>query len=156
MVRSALQTNPAVIHFATHIIAGPGDYSSGLIALSLDQQGAMGLIGPVEIVAQTLTPSLVVLNGCHSGQGEALPGTGLTGLTRAWMAAGARSVLATRWDIPDEAGAAMMVEFYRALRANPDRGPAFALQQAQTTFLNTHGAGTTSGVWGAYFVLGKE
>jgi CHAT domain-containing protein len=50
----------------------------------------------------------------------------------------------------------MMVEFYRALRAYPDRGPAFALQQAQTTFLNTHRSGTTSGVWGAYFVLGEE
>jgi CHAT domain-containing protein len=144
-----------VIHFATHVVTAPGDYSSGLIALSLDRTGAMGFIGPSEIAAYTLTPSLVVLNGCHSGQGEALPGVGLMGLTRAWIGSGARSVLATRWDIPDEAGATMMVEFYRALRMWPDRGPAFALQQA-SRLLKSHVSGNTPDVWGAYFVLGRE
>jgi CHAT domain-containing protein/tetratricopeptide (TPR) repeat protein len=155
-VRAALRSNPSVIHFATHVLTAPGAYSSGLIALSLDQSGAMGFIGPAEIAAYTLSPALVVLNGCHSGQGEALPGAGLMGLTRAWIGAGARSVLATRWDIPDEAGARMMVEFYRAFRANPERGPAFALQQAQLRFLKNRASGSTPAVWGAYFVLGRE
>ena len=154
-VRAALRSNPSVIHFATHVVTGPGYYASGLIALSLDRSGAMGLLGPEEIVAHALMPSLVVLNGCHSGQGRALPGAGLMGLTRAWIGAGARSVLATQWDIPDEAGAAMMVEFYGALKAHPQRGPAFALQQAQSRFLKTHSENTLA-VWGAYFVLGKE
>lgn len=155
-VREALQSNPSVIHFATHIVTAPGDHSSGLIALSLDRTGAMGFIGPAEIAAYTLTPSLVVLNGCHSSQGEALPGAGLMGLTRAWIGAGARSVLATRWDIPDEAGARIMVEFYRTLRAWPGRGPAFALQQAQSGFLKSRASAHTAQVWGAYFVLGRE
>jgi len=155
-VRAALRSNPSVIHFATHVVTAPGDYSSGLIALSLDRSGAMGFIGPAEIAAYTLSPSLVVLNGCHSGQGEALPGAGLMGLTRAWIGSGARSVLATRWDIPDEAGARMMVEFYRALRTWPERGPAFALQQAQSRLLRSHVSGNTPDVWGAYFVLGRE
>jgi len=160
-VRAALRSNPSVIHFATHVVSGPGDYSSGLIALSLDGSGAMGLLGPAEIVAHPIAPSLVVLNGCHSGQGEALPGTGLMGLTRAWIGAGARSVVATRWDIPDEAGATMMVEFYRALRAHPERGPAFALQEAQLRLFGSRDRASrtslnTAAVWGAYFVLGRE
>jgi CHAT domain-containing protein len=78
------------------------------------------------------------------------------GLTRAWIGSGARSVLATRWDIPDEAGARMMVEFYRALKTWPDRGPAFALQQAQSGLLRSRVSGNTPDVWGAYFVLGRE
>jgi CHAT domain-containing protein len=82
------------------------------------------------------------------------------GLTRAWIGAGARSVLATRWDIPDEAGAGMMVEFYRAFRAYPELGPAFALQQAQLRFSKNRvwnaQAGNTPAIWGAYFVLGRE
>jgi CHAT domain-containing protein len=161
MVRAALRSNPSVIHFATHVVSGPGDYSSGLIALSLDGSGAMGLLGPAEIVAHPIAPSLVVLNGCHSGQGEALPGTGLMGLTRAWIGAGARSVVATRWDIPDEAGATIMVEFYRALRAHPERGPAFALQEAQLRLFGNQApvsrtSRNTAAVWGAYFVLGRE
>jgi CHAT domain-containing protein len=155
-VREAIQSNPSVIHFATHIVTAPGDHSSGLIALSLDGKGAMGFIGPAEIAAYTLTPSLVVLNGCHSGQGDALPGAGLMGLTRAWIGAGARSVLATQWDIPDEAGARIMVEFYRTLRAWPERGPAFALQQAQSEFMKSRPSANTPQVWGAYFLLGRE
>ena len=82
----------------------------------------MGLLGPTEIVAHPLTPGLVVMNGCHSAQGETLPGAGLMGLTRAWIAAGARAVLATAWDIPDEAGKTMMVRFYQRFRKHPERG----------------------------------
>ena len=76
------------------------------------------------------------------------------GLTRAWIGAGADAVLATRWDIPDDAGKAVMVAFYRALRAHPEGGPAFALRQAQMELA----AGTkwTPAVWAAYFLLAKE
>jgi CHAT domain-containing protein len=155
-VRAALAEHPAVIHFATHIVS-PGPHASGMIALSLDQSGAMQLMGPVEVAARPGAPGLVVLNGCHSAAGETLPGTGLMGLTRAWIAAGARSVVATRWDIPDDAGAALMVEFYRALRARPGDGPAYALQQAQRKLLREQPAGNPNpSVWGAYFVLGRE
>ncbi len=155
-VRTALQSGPALIHFATHIVAAPDRYSSGLIALSLDRSGAMGLMGPVEIAAHPVSASLVVLNGCHSGQGNALPGAGLMGLTRAWIGAGARAVLATRWDIPDEAGKTMMVEFYRALRANPEGGSAFALQQAQLALLKDDNLRTKLEIWAAYFLVGRE
>jgi hypothetical protein len=160
-VREALRSSPSIIHFATHVVTAPGDYSSGLIALSLDPSGAMGFLGPAEIVAHPVSPALIVMNGCHSAQGDALPGAGLMGLTRAWIGAGARSVVATRWDIPDEAGAVMMVEFYRTLRAFPGSGPAFALQQAQLAYLNDEVArgGTPAkalAVGSAYFVLGRE
>jgi CHAT domain-containing protein/Tfp pilus assembly protein PilF len=159
-VRQALHSNPSVIHFATHVVAAPGN-TSGLIALSLDAFGAMGLMGPMEIAAYTVTPNLVVLNGCHSGMGESLPGAGLTGLTRAWIGAGARAVLATQWDIPDDAGAQMMAEFYRILKTNSMRGPAFALHQAQlqlreNTTPDGKPAPRQSAVWGAYFVMGRE
>lgn len=160
-VRTALHARPSVIHFATHVVTGPDNYSSGLIALSLDRSGAMGLMGPAEIVADTVSPSLVVLNGCHSDQGQALPASGLMGLTRAWIGAGARSVLATQWDIPDEAGSEILIDFYRALRAYPESGPAFALQQAQIKFykhssFKRRGSSGTPAIWGAYFVLGRE
>jgi len=154
-VRSALDAGPAVIHFAAHVVTAPGDHASGLIALSLDPMGAMGLMGPTEIVAHPVSAALVVLNGCHSGQGDALPGAGLMGLTRAWIGAGARSVLATGWDIPDEAGKNLMVEFYRASRAHPERGPAFALQQAQLGAIK-QSKKNAAAVWAAYFLLGRE
>jgi CHAT domain-containing protein len=163
-VRQALLTNPSVVHFATHIIRSPRDHSSGLIALSLDRSGALEFMDPTEIIAHPISTDLVVLNGCHSGQGEALPGAGLMGLTRAWIGAGAKAVLATSWDIPDqdskdEGGKALITEFYRASRAQPDRGPAFALQSAQLAALQEarwrHSESATA-TWAAYFLLGRE
>ncbi len=155
-VRAALNSNPAVIHFATHVIPAQGSYSSGLIALGLDNTGVMGLMGPAEIVARPAAPGLVVLDGCHSAQGDTLPGTGLMGLTRAWLAAGAHSVLATHWDVPDEGASKMMVAFYEALRAHPERGPDAALQQAQRSVQDSGRAQGNPAVWAAYFVTGRE
>lgn len=154
-VRLALDAHPAVIHFATHVVTAPGDHASGLIALSLDHSGAMDLMGPTEIVAHPVPAGLVVLNGCHSGQGESLPVAGLMGLTRAWIGAGARAVLATAWNIPDEAGKNLMVEFYRASRARSPRSPAFALRQAQLVAIK-QGTKASVAVWAAYFLLGRE
>jgi len=154
-VESALHTNPSVIHFATHVVAGPGEYSSGLIALSLDSSGAMGLMGPTEILAHPVTASLVVLNGCYSARGRTLPSAGLMGLTRAWIGAGAGAVLATRWNIPDDAGQNLMAAFYRHLRSSWDRGPAFALQQAQLELMKNDPALSKSDLLGAYFLLGR-
>lgn len=159
-VRAALRAHPSIIHFATHVVRDSGGGASGLIALSLDPSGSMALMGPDEIVAYPVAPSLVVLNGCHSDAGAALPGTGLMGLTRAWMATGARSVVATLWDVPDDAAASLMTGFYQALRAQPQMGAAFALQQAQEKFLKGFAHGQASdrapAVWGAWFVVGRE
>ena len=73
------------------------------------------------------------------------------GLTRAWIGAGARSVLATGWDIPDEAGKNLMIDFYQASRARPERGPAYALRQAQLAAIK-QSTKNTSAVWAAYFL----
>ena len=154
-VRAALKTNPAILHFATHIVAQKDEFQSGVIALSLDSDGVMGLLGPREIVARGVRPKLVVMNGCHSAQGQALPGAGLMGLTRAWIGAGAMAVLATQWDIPDDAAQSLMTDFYRSLHAAPEQGAAAALQTAQRKALLSPSARRLPGSWAGYFLLSR-
>jgi CHAT domain-containing protein len=151
----ALAESPAVIHFATHVVSGADEFRSGIIALSLDAQGSMGLLGPKEIAARRIAGSLVVMNGCHSGQGEALPGSGLMGLTRAWIGAGARAVISTRWDVPDDTAQSLMVNFYRALRESPGGNPAFALREAQLKALHSNGPDRQPSRWAGYFLLSR-
>jgi CHAT domain-containing protein/tetratricopeptide (TPR) repeat protein len=151
-VETAMARNPAIVHFATHVISGPGDFHSGLIALSLDSSGAMGLLGPKDIVARPIGAKLVVMNGCHSSQGQALPSAGLMGLTRAWIGAGASAVLATQWDVPDGEAKSFITEFYRVLRAAPDRGAAFALREAQLSALRNR---EPEPGWAAYSLLSR-
>ena len=154
-VRSALAGNAAIVHFATHVITAPGEFRSGLIALSLDRSGGMGLLGPSEIVVRPVTSSLIVMNGCHSGQGKTLPSTGLMGLTRAWIGAGAKAVIATGWDVPDTAAQSLMTDFYQALRASPERGPSFALRQAQLSAIQREANHSPRTQWAAYFLLSR-
>src|SRR6201999_673924 len=111
---TALRRQPDILHFATHVIPAP-EGAGGQIALSIDGQGKPGRVGPAEIVSHPITAHLVILDGCHSGAGAALPASGLLGLTRSWLGAGAHSVLATRWDIADSDAPDFMIEFYRHL-----------------------------------------
>lgn len=152
-VRAALGTNPAIIHFSTHIVTAPGEFRSGMIALSLDAAGAMGLLGPKEIVARRVTASIVVMDGCHSAQGDAVPSAGLMGLTRAWIGAGAQAVVATEWDVPDDAAESLMTYFYTSLRAARERGAAFALRDAQLAVLRSDPGRQRLARWAGYFLL---
>ena len=60
--------------------------------------------------------SLVVLSCCHSGKGKIFKGEGVVGIARAFLAAGARSVLVTLWAIDDEATMVFMKRFYQHLK----------------------------------------
>ena len=121
--------NPAVIHFATHFVTSAQNSSYltfegsrersqagaiGLIALSLNPAGETETLTAPEIAQWPVAAELVTLSGCHSAAGVALPGAGLLGLTRAWLAAGARSVVGSLWDTPDESGA-LFAALYRNL-----------------------------------------
>ena len=154
-VEQALSESPAIIHFATHVVTAKGEFGSGIIALGLDSHGAIGLMGPKDIAARQVPGSLVVMNGCHSAQGEAVEDSGLMGLTRAWIGAGARAVVATRWDVPDEAAQTLMVNFYHALSEDPRGDPATALRQAQLAALHSGGADRQPLRWAGYFLLSR-
>jgi CHAT domain-containing protein/tetratricopeptide (TPR) repeat protein len=153
-VQAALHGQPAVLHFATHVIHSSAG-SSGVIVLSLNHAGQPDILSPVEIATWNLDGALVALSGCGSGSAEALPATGLMGLTRACQAAGASAVVARRWQAPDDAGA-LFLAFYRYLRAAPQDGPAVALQHAQIAMLRSGTWRANPLYWGAFFVTGNQ
>ena len=61
-----------------------------------------------------LRAKLVVLSCCHSGWGE-IKAEGVVGIARAFMGAGARSVVVSLWTIDDEANLKFMKCFYQHL-----------------------------------------
>jgi tetratricopeptide (TPR) repeat protein len=154
-LQAALNDHPAVLHFATHVLHSSQGARSGLIVLSLTQAGQHEVLSPVEIATWNLEGALVSLSGCGSGSADALPATGLMGLTRACQAAGARAVVASHWPAPDDAGA-LLLSFYRYLRAAPQAGPAIALQHAQIDILRSGTWRSNPLYWSAYFVTGNQ
>ena len=148
-----LRRNPAVVHFATHVVKFSAHSASGLIALSLTDRNEMELLPPVEIAHWSTHVGLVVLSGCYSAAGADLPGTGLVGLTRAWLLAGAQSVVSSNWDTLDDSGG-LFRSFYRNLGARR-ADPARALRDAQLEMIRSGGWRARPQYWGAYSVVGN-
>ncbi|XP_067047455.1 tetratricopeptide repeat protein 28-like [Acropora muricata] len=107
-----------LIHIAAH-----GNERTGEIALSPNPgwsskfpQRKDYILKMSDVQAANLRARLVVLSCCHSGRGRVLKGEGVVGIARAFLAAGARSVLVTLWAIDDEATMVFMKSFYQQLK----------------------------------------
>jgi CHAT domain-containing protein len=98
-----------------------------------------------------LRARLVTLSGCSTGVNVVQGADELLGLTRGFLSAGARAMLATLWDVNDEATANFMVEFYKNLLANPDGTPSAALQ---STMLESRERQSDVYVWAAFQLAG--
>jgi len=77
---------------------------------------------------------LLVLSACDTGRGQVAGGEGVLGLQRAFQLAGARSVVASLWKVPDEATQRLMSEFYKNLWEKK-LSKLESLRQAQLTML---------------------
>jgi tetratricopeptide (TPR) repeat protein len=157
----ALASSPAILHLAVHVIARPQDPVQGLVALSLSPVGQPEFLSAADIAAWHTHAGLVVLSGCGSGLGRVLPGAGLMGLTRAWLAAGAEAVAASLWPTPDDNGE-LFLSFYRRLRERGEvatsRFPAaaVALASAQTDMIGSRSWRAEPEYWAGYFLIAKE
>ncbi len=152
-----VQRRPVVIHFATHIV--PSERELGFIALSLLPCGSVGLLNPLEIASSDLGPQLVVLSGCSPVNRDHRVATGLESFVKTWLAAGAATLVASRWQTPDDSGE-LFIRFYRELRPWAGSGPAtrvaVALQRAQLEMLRGSTWRSSPRYWGAYFALSRQ
>ncbi len=152
--KALLDTEPAILHLATHVIRSPHQERSGIIVLGLNVYGEPEFLDMREILLRPVNVRLVVMSGCASGDAVALPATGLMGLTRAWLAAGAQDVLATRWPSMDDNGR-FFVSFYQNLRKTGVAGAAEALHLAQVAMIQSHSFRDRPAYWASYFLIGK-
>ena len=107
-----------LIHIAAH-----GNELTGEIALSPNPGWTSQfpreedfILKMSDVHAANIRARLVVLSCCHSGRGKMLKGVGVVGIARAFLAAGARSVLVALWAIDDEATMVFMKSFYQQLK----------------------------------------
>ncbi len=114
-----------ILHFACHGVADAYDPMRSALVLTRGDKHD-GYLEAWEISELQLECDLVVLSACHSGQGEMARGEGLIGLTRAWMLAGAKSVVGSLWAVSDEGGREFMASFYRRIKAGQTRSAALA------------------------------
>ena len=107
----------SLVHFAAH-----GCMETGEIALTPDPDRTSSVPTKKEdyiltirdVLNVQLRAKLVVLSCCHSGRGE-IKAEGVVGIARAFMGAGAQSVVVSLWAIDDKVTLEFMKCFYRHL-----------------------------------------
>ena len=106
----------ALVHIAAH-----GSMETGEIALAPNSTRSSQipdkedyLLTMKDVLNAQIRARLVVLSCCHSARGE-VKAEGVVGIARAFLGAGARSVLVSLWAIDDEATMEFMKVFYQQL-----------------------------------------
>jgi CHAT domain-containing protein len=126
------QGNFAIVHLAAHGRFAPQAEESFL----LTAQGKLTLAQLAQILGRLRfreqPVELLTLSACETAQGDDRAALGLAGVA---IQVGARSALATLWQVADEATAHLMQGFYQHLRT-AGVSKARALQKAQVTLLN--------------------
>jgi CHAT domain-containing protein len=121
------------IHFATHGLVDTHYPALSALAMSqFDERGTPqnGFLRLHDIYRLDLSADLVVLSACETALGREVRGEGLLGLSQGFMYAGARSLIASLWQVSDRATAELMTKFYRFM-LNDGMPPAQALREAQ-------------------------
>jgi CHAT domain-containing protein/tetratricopeptide (TPR) repeat protein len=122
-----------IVHFSTHgLLNNAHPELSGLVLSLYDEQGKTqdGFLRLHDIYNLRLNADLVVLSACETALGREIRGEGLIGLARGFMYAGASRVVASLWNVEDQATASLMKQFYQDMLAN-GQAPAAALRAAQ-------------------------
>jgi tetratricopeptide (TPR) repeat protein len=117
-----------VIHLATHGEFRPDNPLFSGLAL------ADGWLTTLDIFNLHLRASLVTLSACQTGRSVVGGGDELLGLMRAFVYAGAASLVLSLWAVEDCSAARLMETFYRKLAAGWSKGAA--LRHAQRQFLD--------------------
>jgi CHAT domain-containing protein len=124
------------VHFATHGMISEQQPQYSSLVLTLDEDpNEDGLLQVHEIFNLKLSADLVVLSACRTGLGKEVRGEGMIGLTRAFLYAGASSVVVSLWSVVDRSTAGLMMDFYERLDRVSDK--AAALQQAKLKMMQT-------------------
>ncbi|NJC28417.1 CHAT domain-containing protein [Neolewinella antarctica] len=127
--------NYGIIHLATHAKSNQQDgLESRIYFVDADNQPVA--LNARDIAQEKLEAELIVLSACETSRGGQNTVEGTIGLTRAYFAAGARTVVASNWAVNDFATAEMMQSFYNY---TAEGQPAhIALQNARRDYREAH------------------
>ncbi len=123
-----------------------------------DVDESQGLLTAEKVLGLNLTNTeLVVLSACDTGLGEVQTGEGVYGLRRAFIQAGAKSLVMSMWKVPDTETMELMVQFYKNIKSGMNR--CQALRQAalnERKIIIKRYKKDMPSYWGAFLFLGES
>lgn len=150
LFRTQAETAP-LLHLATHgVFNQENPLFSGLTL-------ADGQLSVLDVFALRLRASLVTLSACQTGQSVVRGGDELLGLMRAFLYAGASSLLLSHWQVNDHSTLHFMTSFYRSLAHGASKGDA--LRAVQQRFIHSHDSDPRYQhpyYWAPFFLAGES
>jgi len=143
-----------IAHFATHaVVDSARPELSGIVLSTLGKDGSPqnGILWLHDIYRTPMPLPLVVLSGCRTAGGTAIPGEGISGLAQAFLSSGASAVVGSLWTVDDAAAGKMVPWFYQAM-LDQHLSVSGALRAAQLKML---AAGSPPYDWAGYIVEGN-
>ena len=141
-----------IIHFAVHAVTDVKRPDRAALILQSDPPRSDGRLEARDILRIRLRSELVVLSACETAVGRLQGEEGIANLTRAWLAAGADSVVSTLWPVDDSFTLYLMKRFYEHLAAGDDK--ASALHSAKLDLLKQFGEDTPPVFWAGFTLTG--
>ena len=150
-----------VLYFATHGLLPTALRCQSEPALVLSppavpatNRDADGVLDASEIAQFHLNADLVVLSACNTATaGGQFGGESLSGLAGAFFHAGARSILASNWEVPSAQTVQLMTGLFQRLGPNLNGGVAESLRQSQLA-LASQPATAHPFFWAAFTLIG--
>jgi CHAT domain-containing protein/tetratricopeptide (TPR) repeat protein len=154
--RRAAAAGARVIHVATHALVDADPTRGAGVVLTPDPAAGPagdrdGLLVPEEIARTPIATQLVVLAGCRTARGGDGEGRAMTGLTGSFLAAGSPAVIASLWDVGDEATAAFMSQLYFELARGATAGEGL---QAVKRRLRADPQWDRAALWAPFVLIG--
>ena len=133
--------NYRMVHFATHgTLAGElsGTHEPGLILTPPETatEADDGYLSASEIAGLKLDADWVVLSACNTAAGGATNAEALSGLGRAFIYAGARSLLVSHWAVYSEATVKLITGAVREMSRDPKVGRAEAMRRSMLALID--------------------
>jgi len=141
-----------VIHLAAHGVGDQLEPDRAALVLAPGSDLEDGLWQAREIRRTRLKADVVVLSACETGSGKLQGQEGVMNLARAFLTAGARSVVASLWAVDDRSTATLMESMYRHLKTGVTVSEA--LSQAQRDFIADYGEKAKPNLWAGFEVIG--
>jgi CHAT domain-containing protein len=134
-------TNYRMVHFATHgALAGElkGTHEPGLILTPPDTatEEDDGYLAASEIAGLKLDADWVILSACNTAAGGATNAEALSGLGRAFIYAGARSLLVSHWAVYSEATVKLITGAVREMSGDAKVGRAEAMRRSMLALID--------------------